>query len=111
MYYKYLDKDKFYLPSVRNNCNDVPFCLPIICRNANLKAKAIDICNSLSIEYRPIISGFLGYQTCYKKYFNTLSKENFVNSIFLHENGFYIGLHSGVSSDDILFITSQLNNI
>jgi len=109
LYVRSLFSDKFYLPEARSASKDVPFCLPIICKKSNQIGKVIELCKSLDIEYRPIISGFLGYQTCYKKYFT--DKNDYPNSINLHENGIYVGLYSKLKKKKILQLTKKLNNI
>ena len=103
-----LDLDKFYLPNKREEAEDIPFCLPII-STEGIKDKALQICKELGIEYRPIISGYLGYQTCYKEYFD--SDENYPNSIYLNDNGFYIVLFLKLDKRKITEITSNLNNL
>lgn len=111
LYRKNLDSSKYYLPPDRVNCLDVPFCLPIIVKNKNKKRfiEALKLCQKLGIEYRPIISGFLGYQTCYKEYFK--SDKDYQNSVYLHNYGFYIGLYHGVKQKDILKLVNLLNEI
>lgn len=106
-----LDLNKFYLPNKRQHQEDVPFCLPIIVRNNNksLYNNAIKLCKDSNIEYRPIISGFLGYQTCYKKYI-TNCKE-YSNSIYLHKYGFYIGLYSKLKKNQIIDFAKKINSI
>jgi len=108
-YVKELSCNKFYLPKSRQSSKDVPFCLPIICKQPNQIEKVIEICKELDIEYRPIISGFLGYQTCYKKYF--AGNKDYPNSINLHENGIYVGLYSKLEKKKILQLTEKLNKI
>jgi dTDP-4-amino-4,6-dideoxygalactose transaminase len=103
-----LDLSKFYLPSELEDGEHVPFCLPIICKG-NKKKKALSICEDLDIEYRPIISGFLGYQTCYKEFFQ--DGIDYVNSINLHHNGFYVGLFHNLRETKIEKLVSKLNNI
>ena len=100
---------KFYLPNERALSYDVPFCLPIICKNPNEINQVIEICKSLDIEYRPIISGFLGRQTCYKQYF--IEEQSYPNSIYLHENSIYVGLYSKLRKSNILELCNKLNNI
>lgn len=102
-----LNLNKFYLPKDRDNCQDVPFCLPIICKNPSQKQQCLSICKDLNIEYRPIISGFLGYQTCYKKYFN--NELSYSNSIYLHNNGFYVGLYANLNTDLLKQFISYIN--
>jgi CDP-6-deoxy-D-xylo-4-hexulose-3-dehydrase len=111
IYYNNLDQSKFYLPSSRELEHDVPFCLPIIIKNSNkeLFDKALNYCKSNNIEYRPIISGFLGYQTCYKEYFNKINDHP--NSIYLHKYGFYVGLYTSLKKEQILKLTRALNNL
>ena len=110
--YDLLDKNKYYLPkNNRYQCKDVPFCLPIIVKNNNkeLLEKALNYCKASNIEYRPIISGFLGYQTCYKKYFTKL--HDYPNSIYLHEYGFYVGLYPTLNIKYIKRLANDLNNL
>jgi CDP-6-deoxy-D-xylo-4-hexulose-3-dehydrase len=106
-----INKTKFFLPNDRENCDDCAFCLPIILKNNDKDSfiKAKDICNELGIEYRPIISGFLGYQTCYKSYFNL--DDDYKNSIYLHNYGFYIGLYHGIKQKLIDNLIEKLNEI
>jgi CDP-6-deoxy-D-xylo-4-hexulose-3-dehydrase len=107
-----LDRNKYYLPETRINCQDIPFCLAIIPFNKTVTVNAINMCRMQNIEYRPIISGFLGFQTAYKKYFSHETEtDQYKNSIFLHNNGFYVGLHTGLNDKDIIELTSMLNNL
>ena len=103
-----LDLTKFYLPSDSLDAEDFPFCLPIISQD-HQKNRALKICKNLGIEHRPIISGYLGYQTCYQKYFE--SEENYPNSTYLHHNGFYVGLFNKLTKSKIDKLVSKLNNI
>ncbi len=84
---------------------DVPFCIPFIFKNEAVKELVINYCEKNSIETRPIISGNLLRQTCFKDKFNY---SKFVNSEFIHTNGFYVGLHSKV---DERLLTKLLNYI
>jgi dTDP-4-amino-4,6-dideoxygalactose transaminase len=108
-----LDSTKFYLPNSNRNAvtSDVPFCFPIIIKDSNTELfnKALELCKKNGIEYRPIISGYLGYQTCYKKFFK--SQKDYPNSIYIHKYGFYIGLHSGVTKKQIINFVDKLNNL
>jgi dTDP-4-amino-4,6-dideoxygalactose transaminase len=99
------------MPLDRDDCSDVPFCMPIIIKNKNKTRfkKALNICKKLGIEYRPIVSGFLGYQNCYKSYFK--SDKDYPDSVYLHNYGFYIGLYHGIKEKDLLKLTSFLNEI
>ena len=87
---------------------NVPFSIPLIFKKFEDKTKVKRICDDLNIESRPIISGNLLKQTCYRKYddFN-----NFPISEFLHNNGFYIGLHAKVNKKYINLLAENINKI
>ena len=106
-----LNKSKFLLPEGRIKSKDCAFCFPIIFKDSNDRNldMAKRLCNELGIEYRPIISGFLGYQTCYKKYFD--SSINYKNSLKLHHDGFYIGLYHKMDLNLAKKFIKQLNKI
>lgn len=97
-----------YLPSITNKYGHVPFCFPIFCDNPEKRNQAINFCDKNQIESRPIISGNLLKQTCYKKYDDY---KKFKNSEYLHNNAFYVGLHSKVSRKNIVKLTDYLNNL
>lgn len=101
--------DKYLLPSLnRFKGQDVPFCLPIIGGDSKL---ARYVCESSSIEIRPIISGFIGFQKAFNSYFKDENISDFPNSIKLHESGFYIGLHSQVKPKEVLKLCYKLNKL
>lgn len=86
----------------------VPFSIPLIFENIDDKILIKKICDEIGIENRPIISGNMLKQTCYKKFDDY---KNFPVSEFLHNNGFYIGLHSKVNEKDIEFLIKKINDI
>ncbi len=101
MYQFYISnlKDSHYLPTITDKYGHVPFCFPIFCSNEEKRKQAIKFCDKMKIETRPIISGNLLRQTCYKKYDN---HNKFSNSEYIHNYGFYVGLHSKVTKKNIL---------
>jgi len=86
------------LPKEFENRTAVPFCFPFVSKDINLINKILNFCKENKIETRPIISGNLLLQTCYKKYGN---HQDFKNSQFLHTNGFYIGIYPKLSNKQI----------
>lgn len=76
----------------------VPFCFPFLSKDKFLIERIFAFCKANNIETRPIISGNLLLQTCYKKYGNY---QDFKNSQFLHTNGFYIGIYPSLSDKQI----------
>lgn len=111
LYKNLLDPNRFYLPDSRPMCEDVPFCLPIVSQNASVTQKAMKLCYDSGIEYRPIISGFLGNQTCYKNIFSRAHNidRSYSGSQFLHTNGFYIGLYPALEEEKIEWLCKALN--
>lgn len=91
------DKD-IILPVEIENRTAVPFCFPIVSQDSDFIKSLIKFCKENGIETRPIISGNLLKQTCYKQYDNY---KNFKNSEFLHNNGFYIGIYPNLKDSQI----------
>lgn len=77
-----------------------PFCLPLVCNFESDKKSIMRALEEEYIETRPIISGFLGNQTAYKKYFSK-NKGSFQKSKLLDSLGFYMGLHIGITERHI----------
>ncbi len=109
---KNLNSNRYILPDYSYMINwHVPFCLPIICKGEDSKIrlqKIIAYCLNNDIETRPIVSGFLGYQTAYK---GLMDEKDYPNSVFLHNNGIYIGLHPKLKKKQILKLVDYLNKI
>ena len=107
-----LNKDRYILPEdSMSNSYYVPFCLPIICKGETSKERLHKIkmyCIENNIESRPIISGFLGYQTAYK---GMMEEKDSPNSVYLHNNGIYVGLHTKLKNKQILELVEFLNKI
>jgi CDP-6-deoxy-D-xylo-4-hexulose-3-dehydrase len=93
-----LNKDNLILPKKFSERTAAAFCFPILSKDKKFIEKILNFCNKVGIETRPIISGNLLRQTCYKKYDNF---KNFKNSEFLHNNGFYIGIYPTLTNKKI----------
>lgn len=100
--------DKYILPYKFNNREVSAFSLPIIFKNSQKKKQALEYCEKEGIETRPIISGNLLRQTCYK---NFASYKDFPTSEFLHQNGFYVGLHAKLTKKQVEKLVNYLNNL
>ena len=105
VYQDNLDDTKYLLPKSKNN--NIAFCLPVIYKKRKIKLIKKYL-QEEKIDYRAIISGNLLRHTCYKKYDNY---KKFKNAEYLHKNGVYVGLHTGVKEDEILKLVDFLNNI
>ena len=84
------------------------FCFPFIFKDKNdkglLQAKFFD----KQIETRPIISGNLLRQPCFKAYGNY---SDFINADILHQNGFYIGNNQFVDGERMNKLKSIIKEI
>jgi CDP-6-deoxy-D-xylo-4-hexulose-3-dehydrase len=104
-----LHRGKFIYPLL--DCNHVPFCIPIVASKGSelqTKERAILHCDMAGIENRPIISGNLLRQTCFKRFGN---KEDYPNSEHLHKCGFYVGLHPKLKEQQIIDLADFLNSL
>jgi CDP-6-deoxy-D-xylo-4-hexulose-3-dehydrase len=100
--------DLYYLPPFDEKKEHVAFALPIIPIEQEKKQAAINYCNSKGIETRPIISGNLLRQTCFKQFGSYV---DYPNSEFLHHNGFYVGLHTKLKNFDVRNLAKNLSTI
>lgn len=102
-------RDYLILPQDEWDIEHAPFCLPIIVKKKySSKLSAIKtLCDDLSIESRPVISGNLLRQAC----FNKPSFTTFRNSEYLHTHGIYIGLHSNTTEDDVSKFCVKLKEV
>jgi len=101
-----LPNEKLLLPEEFPDRDHVAFCIPIVFKNAIDLTAIIKECERNLIETRPIISGNLLRQTCYKQFGDY---KNFPNSEFLHNNGFYVGLHSKITKNQIDSLITTIN--
>lgn len=115
---KNINKNLFVVPEdykkSMSGSYEIPFSIPIIFNPAYFKGNKIknECINKLEevlkIETRPIISGNLLRQTAYKNYG---APEKFTSAEVLHNNGLYVGLHSLVKEDQVIELTSFLNEL
>jgi CDP-6-deoxy-D-xylo-4-hexulose-3-dehydrase len=101
-----LDQNSFYNVQVKNEDN--LFSLPIIAKNKETIDKIKKFCVNEGIEYRPIIGGNLLKQTAFKKYAKT---GDYPNADILNQNGIYVGLHYGVTAEQINKFVNTINKI
>jgi CDP-4-dehydro-6-deoxyglucose reductase, E1 len=108
-----LDNTLVALPKIRllnsgSNCEDVPFCIPLLFKDKNSLELTKGFCNVNKIEFRPIISGNLLRQTCLKGYSDPTY---YPSSEYLHNYGMYIGLHNKLTVKHINMLVKFLNQL
>jgi CDP-6-deoxy-D-xylo-4-hexulose-3-dehydrase len=107
-----IDLEKLYLPTCTKD-SSVPFAIPVIFKDDERygwykKAAALKWCEENGIETRPIISGNLLKQTCYKKYGRA---SRFPVSEILHNNGFYVGLNTKTTIKNVDTLVNYINSL
>jgi CDP-6-deoxy-D-xylo-4-hexulose-3-dehydrase len=99
----------YLFPAIVNIDNEnYPFCLPIICRNAEQLWKVKNLLLDLGIEYRPFISGNMLRQLPYQQYGNY---KDYPNAEFLNNNAVYIGLNYDLTVKQVEDLAQKLNNL
>jgi len=88
-----LIEDKIYMCNSKGFSS---FCLPFIFKDKNDRNLLQSRFHDNQIETRPIISGNLLRQPCFKSYGNY---SDFSNADILHQNGFYIGNNQFVNDE------------
>lgn len=99
---------KMNLLKAGSDCDDVPFCIPLIFKDKYSLELTKEFCITNKIEARPIISGNLLRQTCLKGY---SVPSYYSSSEYLHNCGMYIGLHNKVTEKHIDKLVSFLNQL
>jgi len=120
-FFKMIDP-KFYVPRLKGEYEDVPFCLPIVPIYHQYKHKCLMACERLGIESRPLVAGNLlqhrAYREFYPQYYPTqdiskLETEKAKLSVadILHRNGFYVGIGNCTTLENVKHLATELNRI
>ena len=84
------------------------FCLPFIFKNKKDKVHFQKALTEKQVESRPIISGNLLIQPCFKSYGDYTT---FKNALLIHENGFYIGNNQFVNAERLKMLTTIIKEV
>ena len=104
-----IKKDKIlskylYLIEKNKNISECWLSFPIILNKKINKNKFLKNMSKYGVESRPIITGDFSQQPVFKKYIIKKSKF-YKNSRFIHNHGFYIGLHSKIiKNKEIMYL-------
>lgn len=108
-----LDSDNFEIPVASFAQNVVPLALPIVVRqDANrpdLMNKVKGYLEAKGVMTRPLIAGWLGAHTAFKKY--NMDPKDFPRSVWLNDNAIYLGLHHKVTSDMVVKIAQEISKL
>lgn len=116
-FYAELDYDLFEHPhygsQIEEGYGQIPLAIPIIVKESanrpDLIHKLKGYLSAKGVETRPIIGGFLGFQTAFKKY--NLDPEQYKRSVYLHKNGIYIGLHQGIDVEMAKVLAQEISKL
>ena len=84
-----------------------PFCIPIILAKHNpvMRDRLMNLAHKMGIETRPICTGNVLRQTPFE---NSYRPELFKNAEHIHNNGFYVGLHSLLRFEQVVQFANNL---
>jgi len=82
------------------------FAVPIICNTAELRASYMEQFAGAGVEIRPMIAGNMQRQPFYRKY--VPGEYHLSGADFIHECGFYFGLHPELTEQDLETLGSCL---
>lgn len=100
-----LDPEKYELPH-RHLYDSCPLAIPIIRNRSGIIPEVKGTLNWLGVEHRPIVGGNLLRHTAFRKYGNP---DLFPRANHIHDNGLYIGLHTGVTREMVKQLANSLN--
>lgn len=115
LFYEYLDGDKFEHPYFckKDFQNIVPLAIPIIVKESanrpDLMNKVKGYLKAKGVATRPLIAGWLGYHTCFKKY--NLNPNDFPRLVWLNDNAIYLGLHYKVTEKMVIKIAKEISKL
>ncbi len=108
--------EQYHLPHVECNLQSagefsyIPFALVVLPKDSTPEraARIRLLLETLNIESRPIVGSHLLHQTAFKKYGKP---NNFPNAEYIHKQGRYVGIHSGVTKKMVKQLAEALSNI
>lgn len=102
-----LDPKKYELPHLLLHDSN-PLALPILARESGLIEKVRGMLDYYGVEHRPIVGGNLLRHTAFRKYGQA---SRFPRANHIHDNGLYIGLHTGVTRQMVKRLAEKLNRL
>tara|TARA_Y100000031_G_C8236675_1_gene393602 strand:- start:1109 stop:2296 length:1188 start_codon:yes stop_codon:yes gene_type:complete len=113
IYYEYLKKntEKFILPDNNSKLHTAWLAFPIIMKEKkNLKRKQLQIfLEKKNIQTRVIFSGNILRQPAFKHLRKYNKVNTFKNSDYIMKNSILVGLHQGLSKDNILKVVKNID--
>jgi CDP-6-deoxy-D-xylo-4-hexulose-3-dehydrase len=110
-----IDQCKYIVPRDGHGCLEVPFAIPIVTSSTTPSLKSVRaVCDSLSIESRPVISGNLLRHSAYKAVNTGITGHPIFDCAVadhVHRHGLYVGLGAHVTPRMVSGLCEQLNDL
>ena len=102
----------FRLPIVNPRAEACWFALPILLNpeSSMSRNEVTKKLQALGVETRPIVAGNLSKQPVRRR-FDWLRQDDLLGANVIHEQGFYVGLHSQLNDGDIERLTEALRSV
>ena len=96
--------------SIKNPATNSSFCLPFICKSAEIMKAMKEVFDKHGIEYRPVVAGNLLTQPFLKDY-KIDTKRIITNADTINNQGVYIGNNHFVTEKDMAYLKQVVGEI
>ena len=96
--------------NIKNPATNSSFCLPFICKSAEIMKAMKEVFDKHGIEYRPVVAGNLLTQPFLKDY-KIDTKRTVTNADTINNQGVYIGNNHFVTEKDMAFLKQVVEKI
>jgi CDP-6-deoxy-D-xylo-4-hexulose-3-dehydrase len=96
--------------NIKNPATNSSFCLPFICKSAEIMKAMKEVFDKHGIEYRPVVAGNLLTQPFLKDY-KIDTKRTVTNADIINNQGVYIGNNHFVTKKDMAYLNQVVGEI
>jgi CDP-6-deoxy-D-xylo-4-hexulose-3-dehydrase len=96
--------------NIKNPASNSSFCLPFICKSAEIMKAMKEVFDKHGIEYRPVVAGNLLTQPFLKDY-KIDTKRTVTNADIINNQGVYIGNNHFVTKKDMAYLNQVVGEI
>ena len=96
--------------NIKNPATNSSFCLPFICKSAEIMKAMKEVFDKHGIEYRPVVAGNLLTQPFLKDY-KIDTKRTVTNADTINNQGVYIGNNHFVTEKDMAYLKQVVGEI
>ena len=96
--------------NIKNPASNSSFCLPFICKSAEIMKAMKEVFDKHGIEYRPVVAGNLLTQPFLKDY-KIDTKRTVTNADIINNQGVYVGNNHFVTKKDMAYLNQVVGEI